>query len=475
MSKQQDYSPKTKPLEHQLEAIDYITKTAEVALFDEQGLGKTKMVVDSMARAMDCGEIEGVLVVAPMSLVYIWESEVTKHSFLVPVVLRGSRTEKRYKFLAGANFYITNYEAVVSEQSRFERFCRSRPVALVLDESARIKNPGTKTAQALYTLAPLAAKRIIVTGTPVANKPEDLWGQFFFLDGGRLLGDDFKAFRARMNERSPDYAEELTRLRSIINQNSIRRRKRDTLELPEKEFVSDFVTLKAEQKEMYRRCAEELIVEIKRLDGQQVLEQIDNVLTKLLRLTQITSNPLLLDRSYTGRSAKIDRLLSLVPEIFNKSEKIVIWTCFVENISFIKSHLRSYSPLVIHGEVPAEDRVRIVNTFQEKDSNKILIANPAAAREGLTLTRANAAIYFDRNFSLTDYLQSQDRIHRIGQEHKCVIYKQIARDTIDEYTDTLIELKTEIARYLQTDQRELSSGVLTDLLNKQELLRALGG
>ena len=475
MSSQQNYGPKTRPLEHQIEAIDFISRTPEVALFDEQGLGKTKMIVDAMAKAMESGEVDGVLVVSPMSLVYVWEAEVLKHSFLTPVVLRGSKTEKRYKFLTGANFYITNYEAVVSEQGRFERFCRSRSVALVLDESARIKNPETRTAQALYVLAPLASRRIILTGTPVANKPEDLWGQFFFLDRGRLLGTDFKLFKARMNERSPYYRDELNKLRTEIEANSIRRRKNDALELPEKVYVNDYVALEGEQNEMYRRCADELVVEIRRLDGRELLDQIDNVLKKLLRLTQIASNPLLLDQTFTGSCAKLDRLSDLVPLILKESEKVVVWTCFIDNISLLKSHLGDYFPLVIHGSVPVEERSRIVSRFQGKDRNRVLIANPAAAREGLTLTRASAAIYFDRNFSLMDYLQSQDRIHRIGQDQRCTIYKQIARNTIDEYTDMLIEIKAEIARFLQADQPDLVPTVLEDLLNKQTLLRAIGG
>lgn len=475
MTKTQNYRPRTRPLEHQVEAIDYIARTPEVALFDEQGLGKTKIIVDAMAKVMEEGEIEGVLVVAPMSLVYMWEAEVTKHSFLIPVVLRGSKTEKRYRFLTGGNFYITNYEAVVAEQRRFERFCRSRPVAIVLDESARIKNPDTKTARALFSLGPLARRRVIATGTPVANKPDDLWGQYYFLDEGELLGRDFGAFKARVNERATGYREELERLKDEIEGHSIRRRKSDALELPEKVFVNEYVELEYEQLAMYRRCADELIVEIRRLDGKALIDQVDNVLKKLLRLTQIASNPVLLDKAFDGTSAKIQRLDELVPRLLEESEKLILWTCFVDNITLLRNRLRQYAPLRIHGDVPVEERAVIVRRFQEDDKNKILIANPAAAREGLTLTRASAAVYFDRNFSLVDYLQSQDRIHRIGQERKCLIYKLIARHTIDEYVDRLIEIKTEIARFLQSDQQVLQAGVLNDVLNKQTLLRAIGG
>ncbi len=130
--KKQIFKPKTQAMPHQIEAINYLYDKQEVALFDEQGLGKTKIVIDSLCLSMKNSALEGVLVVAPMSLLYNWEQEVAKHSFLIPIVLRGGEKEKRYKFLTGANFYITNYEGVVAELERIKRFCKSRQVAIVL-------------------------------------------------------------------------------------------------------------------------------------------------------------------------------------------------------------------------------------------------------------------------------------------------------------------------------------------------------
>ena len=152
-NKSQNFNSKTSALPHQIEAISYIYKNNIIALFDEQGLGKTKIVIEALCWEMKQGNIEGVLVIAPMSLLYNWEQEVCKHSFLIPIVLQGTEREKRYKFLTGANFYITNYEAVIAETQRIKRFCKSRSVAIVLDESARIKDPKSKTAQAIFQLA----------------------------------------------------------------------------------------------------------------------------------------------------------------------------------------------------------------------------------------------------------------------------------------------------------------------------------
>ncbi|MCL5422942.1 MAG: DEAD/DEAH box helicase [Nitrospirae bacterium] len=470
----QRYELKTEALPHQVEAIDYLSKHYEVALFDEQGLGKTKIVIDSLCAAMKSGEVEGVLVVSPMSLLYNWEQEVTKHSFLIPIVLKGTEREKRYKFLTGANFYITNYEAVIAELERIRRFCRSRKVAIVLDESARIKEPATKTAQSLFKLRPYSTKRIIITGTPVANKPVDLWSQFFFLDGGALLGGDFKAFKARFNEKNPDYSEALSELKNTIAEHSIRRLKDDVLELPEKKFVNTYVALRGEQLKLYTQLKEELRIEVQDMDGNAIIDEAENILKKLLRLTQIASNPVLVDKGYREVPAKFAVLEDLLKDLIVKDEKAIVWTSFIENIIILKSRLKQYNPLIIYGDVPMKDRVGAVKAFQESEKNRIMIANPSAAREGLTLTRANNAIYLDRNFNLVDYLQSQDRIHRISQTKECKIFKILAKGTIDEYIDRVIDVKKEIAGYVQGDLGIVSSGSLDFLHNKSELLNILG-
>jgi len=473
--KKQIFKPKTQAMPHQIEAINYLYDKQEVALFDEQGLGKTKIVIDSLCLSMKNSELEGVLVVAPMSLLYNWELEVAKHSFLIPIVLRGGEKEKRYKFLTGANFYITNYEGVVVELERIKRFCKSRQVAIVLDESARIKDPATKTAQALFVLRPFSSKRIIITGTPVANKPIDLWSQYYFLDGGKLLGEDFSSFKSKYNEKNEDYAEQLDELKTIISQHSLRRCKNDVLELPQKKYTNIYVELAGKQLAYYNKLREELRLEVQDMEGNRVIDEAENILKKLLRLTQIASNPYMVDKSYNDTPAKFIILDDLLEKIAARGEKAIVWTSFVENIANLRSRYKKYTPLIIHGDVPIKERAEAVKLFQESDKNVVLIANPAAAREGLTLTRANNAIYLDRNFNLVDYLQSQDRIHRISQTKPCNIYKIIGKHTIDEYIDRVIEVKSDIAAFVQSDRKEMRLDSSEFLLNKKELLTILGG
>ncbi len=471
----QNYNSKTTALPHQIEAINYIYNNKVIALFDEQGLGKTKIVIDSLCWEMKEGKIEGVLVIAPMSLLYNWEQEVCKHSFLIPIVLKGTGKEKRYKFLTGANFYITNYESVISENLRIKRFCKSRSVAIVLDESARIKDPKSKTAQSIFQLSQFSVKRIIISGTPVANKPYDLWAQYYFLDNGKLLGIDFKSFKSQYDIKNPNYENNLTELKLIINNNSIRRLKEDVLELPEKQFNSIFIKLSGKQLELYNQLRNELFIEITNIKGEVVLDESSSILKKLLRLTQIASNPRLIDKSYNEIPAKFIKLDQILETIISKGEKAVIWTSFVENVLTLKKRYILYSPLVIYGEVPIKQRSEYVHEFQNSEKNKIMILNPAAAREGITLTKANNAIYLDRNFNLVDYLQSQDRIHRISQSKDCKIFKLIAKQTIDEYIETLVDVKKNIAAFIQGDVKLVKDETFDFLTNKSELLSMLGG
>ncbi len=471
----QNYESKTEPLFHQIDAIDYISKKPDVALFDEQGLGKTKIVIDSLCWSMKGNAIEGALVIAPMSLLYNWEDEVKKHSFLIPVVLKGNKSEKRYKYLTGANFYIINYESVVAETQRIKRFCKSRKVAIVLDESTRIKNPYTKTAKAIFQLSPLSKKNIIISGTPIANAPYDIWAQYYFLDRGKLLGDNYKEFKAKFNNNNESFQSNLNELRILLENNSIRRIKKDVLELPEKKYNLIYVNLSGKQFDLYEKLKKELYIEIQDIDGNIIIDNSNTILKKLLRLTQIASNPELIDKSYKETPAKFYKLDEILSDIISKDEKVLIWTNFVDNILALEKRYKYYCPLVIYGDISIKDRVKYVRSFQESDKNKVLILNPATAREGLTLTQANHSIYLDRNFNLVDYLQSQDRIHRISQKKICNIYKIIAKNTIDEYIENLVSVKSDMSDFVQGDVKSLNLEYYDFLTNKKELLKILGG
>ncbi len=472
-----DFDPKTKPLNHQIEAIHYLSKHTIVPLFDEQGLGKSKIVIDALCQNLANDEISGVLIICKKTLLHTWKREIEKHSNLIPVIIDGPKQTLGRSILRFGHFYITNYDIVVENKDLIQLLLKSRKMAIALDESQIIKNPEAKVTKTILELSVLAEKKIIITGTPIANKPDDIWSQFYFLDGGRLLGDDYDLFKKQfklnlrgVQDLSP-YETNLKLLREKINSVAIRRTK-DVLELPEKRFIQETVKLAKHQHEIYKRAREEMICEITNISGQMIKEQIENYLVKLLRLTQIASNPRLIDDTYNETPCKFERLDRLLIDIIKEKEKAIIWTSFVNNVRGLKYRYSIYGARTIFGEMPIIEREAVISKFLNDKNCKVLIANPSAAKEGLTLTSANNAIYLDRSFKMDDYLQSQDRIHRIGQTKICNIFKLIAENTIDEYTDEILEKKESIAKYALGDTERLIQNRL--FLSKDDLLRILG-
>ena len=471
-------NPKTTPFPHQIEAIEYISNKENVSLFDEQGLGKTKIVIEALCNNMEDGIIDGALIICKKHLIVNWKEEIETHSYLKYISLIGSTNEKGIAFMGYSHFYIINYESVIGEVERLKKFLKIRKMAIVLDESHKIKNPDAKVTKAIFELKDLAKKRIIITGTPIANKPLDLWAQFYFLDDGNLLGNNFNDFTRKysINLKNSNLIEQRDRfidLKEKIISSSIRRLKKDVLELPEKIYIDKYVKINGQQKRIYNQLKKELYIEITNIDGEKIIDKSEEILKKLLRLAQIASNPFLVDKSYDETPAKFPILDELIEEILEQKEKVIVWSCFVDNIRIINKRYKKLGVLMLYGGIPIEKRNETVKQFRSNDKLMILIANPEAAREGLTLTVANNAIYLDRNFNLLDYLQSQDRIHRITQDKECKIYKIIAENTIDEYIDEIIYKKHRLAEYVQGDIEGIR--IEKQLMTKEHILEIIGG
>jgi len=472
-----NYSVKTKPLSHQIEAIDYIENRKMVSIFDEQGLGKTKMAIEALCNNFQQGVLDGALIICKKGLIKNWADEIYKHSYLKCVILRGSPNEKGIKFMSFAHFYIINYESVIGEIERLKMFLSIRRMAIVLDESHRIKNPNAKTTNAIFNLKDKAYKRIIITGSPLANKPNDLWAQYYFLDDGLILGNNYKDFERRytidLKDTDPATQQEVfSNLRRLVIDNSLRRLKEDVLELPDKIFYDKYVVLEGVQESMYNLLRDEMVLELTNLQGDIIIDRSDMILKKLLRLAQIASNPLIIDKAYNGTPSKFKILDSILNMILEKGEKTIIWSSFIENIRVLYNRYKTKGSLMLYGDLTIDKRNENVKKFMNDENFRILVANPSVAKEGLTLTSANNAIYLDRNFNLVDYLQSQDRIHRISQTRECSIFKIIAKNTIDEYIDEIIKKKTKLASFIQGDSTEIESG---QYLTRDELFTILGG
>ena len=167
---------------------------------------------------------------------------------------------------------------------------------------------------------------------------------------------------------------------------------------------------------------------------------------------QVSSNPVILNENYNEDLDKYTKLTNIIEAVINKSEKIIVWSSFVNNVRWIHSKLnKKYGSVMIHGGLSIDIRNKNIEKFIGDKSINIMVANPAAAKEGLTLTCANHAVYFDRNFILDDYLQSMARIHRISQTKECFVYNLILENSIDEWIDDYLYMKELAAKLTQRD------------------------
>ena len=334
------------PFAYQLQAVEAAKDWEYAALFHEQGLGKTKIALDLALRWFGADAVDSAVIVTKKGLIANWQKEIARHTTLDVAVL-SERRRNSVLFNRPYRLYLTHYEAVAGDQSRFGLFLQTRRVGVILDESQRIKNPESRLARCFLSLSESFARRVIMSGTPVANRPYDLWSQVKFLDGGKSLGEDFKAFRRKYDlpegiEEAGEggrrgkgdfsaYEGSLAEIFEKIRGFSIRETKKSAgISLPDKEIRIVWVEMEAEQARLYGKYRDELAAELLR-DGRLILDDAEAVFKRLLRLVQVACDPALLDERYEGESGKRSALKSLVEEGLEGGSKVIVWTSFVAN------------------------------------------------------------------------------------------------------------------------------------------------
>ena len=448
-------SPRHAAYPYQLDAVRAVKDLSYAALFHEQGLGKTKIAIDLALLWLQGDAVDTVLVVTKKALVENWCREISTHCNVSPHVLGVNRRQNSASFNSPVLLYVTNYEVVSANVDIVRMFLQTCRVGCILDESQKIKNPEATLTRTFHTLSTSFERRVIMTGTPAANRPHDIWAQIKFLDGGQALGDDFDRFRQEMDlpSGSADAAAYGSRLETIhqrIAEFTVRETKMTAgIHLPDKTITAHFVNLPGWQMAKYVAYRDELAYEYETSGGQVEVDDVESVLKRLLRLVQCASNPALVDGRFDRAPAKYAPLLEMCQDLLSDS-KVIIWTGFIENVDWLASKFAEFEPVRIHGGLSIRHRNESVKAFTQS-SNRLLIATPGAAKEGLTLTVANHAIFLDRGFSLDDYLQAQDRIHRISQTRDCFIHNLVAEGTIDEWVDVLLAAKYRAAQLAQGD------------------------
>ncbi len=278
------------------------------------------------------------------------------------------------------------------------------------------------------------------------------------MDFGESLGADFNEFKketdlsnklSRNTDLQEEFEDNISHIFNRISSFTVRETKNSgIITLPDKVYIQEVTEFNRMQEELYERIRTELYAEVVR-DGERYIDDSSAIVKRLLRLIQVTSNPKLVDEECEA-SAKEPLLDELIQKILANGEKCIVWSNFIENIDYFTKKYQDLGAVKIHGKMNMDARNRSVQKFHDDDI-RILFATPASAKEGLTLTMANHVIFYDRGFSLDDYLQARIKYTRISQKKTCYVHNIIIKDSIDEWVDLLLKAKQNAAALSQGD------------------------
>jgi SNF2 family DNA or RNA helicase len=436
-------------MEHQKEGVAFLTGGRRGLLAFEQGLGKTLVAIDSFRQLRERNEADRMLVICPNSLKRNWVAEIAKFApSLIVAIAEGTPKTRRAVFAGStASVIVTSYETARTEVTAILAFASARRTVLVLDESHAAKNWRSLTSASMRHFAPRCDYRWLLSGTPVTNTPADLYTQIEIIAPGERSLGSLETFLARVEEDpSAKFA------KPVLDRLVLRRTKDDCLDLPEKTFSDVVVELPSWQRKLYDDMRDEMVCAIRDMSGAQYSAFASTALAQLTRLSQLASNPALLFPENNQTPAKFDVIDGVVADIMSvPGRKVIIWSTYIKNIEALRVRLATYGAVAIYGGVEATERQEVANRFQNDPETRVLIANPAAAGTGFTLTAASYTIYESMSWRYDHYAQSQDRNHRIGQTQPVTYIRLLGADTIDEAVARALERKSGMARNLLSD------------------------
>ncbi|MFN8474717.1 MAG: DEAD/DEAH box helicase [Anaerolineae bacterium] len=439
-------------------------------LADDMGLGKTLQSICALRMAYEAtGSTQHSLILAPKSVLIHWERELQRYFPQANVYLyHGSQRRSSLFQSAKPYIFVTTYTVA----GRDSQMLASVPFFyVILDEATQIKNPDTK--RTLATKALNSAHRLALSGTPVENRPAELWSVFDFMMRGHL--GKYGTFKSTFEDSiAAGDSGATVRLGQRIRPFLLRRLKGDVAaDLPPKIELDEWCELTDEQKELYATVQGQAQRLIDSLRAGERIDYTTGILPVLTKLKQICDHPAIItnrDEPVIGRSEKFDWIINKVQEIQASGERVLVFSHFLGMLSLLEKALREKGVRYVRIDGSTNDRQAFVDRFNAGQA-EVALCSLMATGQGLTLTAANHVIHADRWWNPAIESQATDRTHRIGQTRTVYVYRILTQDTLEERIDKLLASKRDLADRIIGATKTGQSGWTRDELI--ELLRPL--
>jgi SNF2 family DNA or RNA helicase len=454
------YIYRTKPFEHQREALKKGAESNNFAYFMEMGTGKTKVSIDNTSYLFTQNKVKHAIVIAPNSVYLNWKKEIETHCSVDYKIMAhkvDTMISPQFSDPLKLTWYLFNVEAM-SHKSGLKKvkelLTASNETMMIIDEATTIKNRTAKRTKNIIELGKTVAYKRILTGSPVTKSPLDLYSQVAFLDRDLLGHKSFYTFRARyavmheidMGGRSvllPKYYTNLEELEQNIKKFSYRCRKVECLDLPDKLYTQHYINLKEEHQRAYNQLKQHAWAVIQ---NEEV--SYSNKLTEILKLHQCVNGHVKTDdnKIIEFDDPKLDQLMEVIQE---NEGKFIIWANYVYNIEkiikILKDRYGNDSVVSVYGAVDAEQRIRNVKRFENDNTVRFFVGNPSTGGYGLNLVSASYVVYYSNSYNLEVREQSEDRAHRIGQDKNVLVIDLIIKDSVDEMIISALKNKIKLS------------------------------
>ena len=420
-------------------------------LADDMGLGKTIQMLSIIAGYVEensDSEKRASIVICPSSLTLNWQNESQKFTNkLKTLVIRGNAQERKSQIekMGEYDLVITSYDLLKRDIETYKENKYKFRFAIT-DEAQYLKNSNTQNAKAVKEI--LADTKYALTGTPIENSLAELWSIFDYIMPGYLFG--YKKFKTEyeMPIVKDNNQNAMKKLKMLIEPFVLRRTKKEVLtELPEKTITVLNNQMKDEQEKIYLNYlaqAKQDLAETINLRGFE--KSHIQVLAALTRLRQICCHPSLFIKDYQEGSSKLEQCIEIIKDATEAGHKILLFSGYTSMFELIQKELEKndITYFKLTGSTKVDERIRMVDEFNENKDIKVFLISLKAGGTGLNLTGADMVIHYDPWWNASAENQATDRAYRIGQKNNVQVYKLITKNSIEEKIYDLQQKKSEL-------------------------------